>query len=409
MATGKKTIPQGRNLPPGWLKNPTQLAPTSVEEARQDMLDAKETFVSKSGRQITPSFKDVEGGYEAQRKASDAAAAAEALARHEAEVTPSRGQGGNTPVKQEEPIVSHVAVPVAERKPADLREGPVVVTRQYVPIDPEEVGEQRERVETADFVGEIYRDGNEWVAELIYKNGAGNERFTAPNLKQLTKKMLEGKGHATMKVRAEVRRRKLGTQLDTFENTLIPAIQQLHNLTPEQFYALPQSVQTSIVASIQVPEVNAFMQEYPEFYNVQSNWDEINRWLLKENAPATRRNVGMAFTDLAEDGILAMKPSVQPVPQPPISIGAAAEVPVTAAVPVVVDSTPAATAAPRKRGQSGIIPGQSSAAPVTVPAAVPEEGNEPRQLSRKELLQLDPKEHRRLAIPSLSRPSGIQR
>ena len=133
--------------------------------------------------------------------------------------------------------------------------------------------DQGDTIETRDFTGHIYRDGADWVAEITYKNGAGDERFTAPSIRELNKKLLEGKGHATIKVRAEVRRRKLGNQLDTFESAVVPVINKVHNVTMEQFFALPVSVQDSIVASIQIPEVNAFMQEYPEFYNVESNWD----------------------------------------------------------------------------------------------------------------------------------------
>lgn len=412
MAQGKRTIPLSKAT--GWVKDPTSGSVTempdgtvarqlTVDEARAQMLEAAEVAKTTRLGERVPSF------IEQERKRA------------------GRGTGGNTPVIQtqdfvEEALVAAAPVTAAAQRapavgsvevaqPARVAAAPVAPVVAALPAVVEE--EVRDRIETKDFVGEIYRDGAEWVAEITYKNGAGDERFSASSIRELNKKLLEGKGHATLKVRAEVRRRKLGNQLDTFESALIPVINSVHNLSTEQFFALPSSVQDSIVASIQVPEIQAFMQEYPEFYNVDSNWVEINQWLVKTNSPATRRNVALAFQDLTEDSILTVRPTVKVVPQAtaPVVTAPVAVVPAATVDSVVESSAPAAApvAAPRKRGSSGLVPGQSSAAPATVAAAASEEGAESQELSREQLRNLDLKAHRRLAIPSLGRPSGVRR
>lgn len=386
MAIGKHTIPDSK--PTGFLKAPAG----TVEDARKAMIDSAEAAKTTQMGERVPSFIEQE-----RKKAPNAFS----------------GQGGNTPVRQdfveEAVIAAQPARVAATPEPVSVSVPPAVVDPATVVIEEE----QRDLIETRDFTGEIYRDGADWVAEITYKNGAGDERFTAPSIRELNKKLLEGKGHATIKVRAEVRRRKLGNQLDTFESAVVPVINKVHNLTTEQFFALPASVQDSIVASIQIPEVTAFMQEYPEFYNVESNWDAINQWLQKTNSPATRRNVALAFQDLTEDGLLTARPVVKAVPQviAPVVTTQAPAVATTVEDSAVVTAAPAAAPATavRKRGSSGLVPGQSSAAPATVSATTSEEGTTPQELSREQLKGMDVKALRRLAIPSLNRSSDPRR
>jgi hypothetical protein len=274
------------------------------------------------------------------------------------------------PVAQPEPVA---AVPVVERQPA---------------VEPEP---QRKRVETKKFVGEIFKDGKDWVAELNYKNGAGTERFTAGSKDDLMMKILEGKGHGTVKVRETVQRYKLGDVYDDW-SIFYNEVKESHGLSIEEYNALPDQSRKFVQDTVQAAYLMEFIATYPEYYAVTPNRDRIYQYLNSRKIPLTLHNLELAYRDLNEDDLLETRPV-----QKEVLPTTAAQVPATSAqvtVPQTEDSVvevpaaPAVAATPapvRKRGTTGLIPGQSSAVPATESAPLTEDGKKSQEPSEQEL------------------------
>lgn len=247
-----------------------------------------------------------------------------------------------------------------------------------------------ERVETKDFIAEIRQEDGKWVGELVYKNGAGTERFTAPNKNSLSLQMLVGKGNATVKVRKVIREQKLGVELDrsyTFEG-----------LTQEEYDALPESARQKLIDAEAMKAAVAFKNEHPDYYSTAENWDKIRKFLDKKQLPITFVNLEYAFDELTEDEMLTVRETPTVVPAAPRTEDSA---------PVVASVAPA-TVAPaqvlRKRGTTGLQPGFSSAGGSTELETL-EESNKPRELSAAELKALPLSEHKKLYRATLKQPN----
>lgn len=389
MAQGRRTIPFSK--PTGFVQAP---AGPSVEDARKAMLESAEAAKTYRLGEKVPQFIEEE--------------------RAKAERIAGRGQGGNTPVKQE-PVIEDVLETPPAPKTAAADRAPAVGTVEPIPDQPviadsaipepvrveaqpqPKEEDERERIETNEYIAEIYRDGRDWVGEITYKNGAGEERFTAPTIRELNRKLLEGKANATLKVRAEVRRRKFGYQLDTWDY-FFDKLKQAHGITVDQFNALPEQSRELIKDTVQAVESEAFLADFPEFHRTPKNWVSLADWLNNEKAPVTQKNLGKAYYDLSENDLLEKPIVAKKVPQAtiPAAVISAPVVSKTAEDSVVVAAASAAPQAPpvRKRGSSGIIPGQSSA----VTSATVTEEDKPREPSREELRTMDIKEDRKSVV-----------
>jgi hypothetical protein len=256
-----------------------------------------------------------------------------------------------------------------------------------------------ERIDTPQFYGEIKQDGGQWVAELVYKNGAGTERFAAPTKNALMFKLLEGKGHATVQVRRvtnDIKRR------DTVQYEMT---YKFEGLTQADYDRLSETAKLSLIAAQQDRAAIAFKEAHAHDYLASAyNSEKIMEFLNKRQAVITLGNLEKAFEELsANDELEVRTETVTPyVPE-----GAAeledSSTPVTAA-PVV--STPVAPVTPepvvRKRGTLGLMPGFASSPATAAELDETEDGTQPRELSAAELKKLTPEEHRRLYQASLA-------
>jgi len=291
----------------------------------------------------------------------------------------------------EEEIEATPATPVAQPAPAPAPPAPVVAPPKV------------ERVETSQFVGELKKENDKWVAELVYKNGAGTERFEARSKNELMLKLLEGKGHATLRVNKAVRREKLGwSELD--RQYPLP-----DGITAKDFEEMNDKSQDALLRSIAVEQIVMFNEAHPEYYKDPEgkNAKKINDFLTEQHLPITLRNLEYALDELTDSNLPAdvrlverpvavarVTPTIsapEPAPTRMDSVPApAAPAPVpTAAAP----TAPAVTV--RKRGTTGLQPGDSSS-PIE-PGTTPEDGNRPRELSEAELRKLPMDQLKRIA------------
>ena len=253
-----------------------------------------------------------------------------------------------------------------------------------------------EREETKDFVATIRQEGGQWIGELVYKNGAGSERFVAPTKNSLTMKMLIGKGHASVKVRKVIREQKLGVELDqayTFEG-----------ITQEQFDAMPDAARQQLIDKQAMEAALAFKAEHPEYLSIDENWDKIRRFLDKKRLPYTYVNLEYAYDDLTSDEMLQVRetaPTVVADALSPEDSGSVATVTAQSAPAAVATAAPAPQL--RKRGTTGLQPGFSSAGFSEL--ELTEDGNKSRELSAAELKALPLSEHKKLYRASLKQPN----
>jgi hypothetical protein len=324
------------------------------------------------------------------------------LEKNEAEALLGREILIETPATATEEAVLVVAPPAEPVIP--VLSDAVKPAEERAPAEPEG---QRKRVESKYFVGEIYKDAKIWVAELVYKNGAGTERFTAGNKDDLMLKILEGKGHGTVKVRETVQRYKLGNVFNTWDDFYKEILDE-QEISREEFDALPAKSQSLIYDNYQTVYIQQFLAAYPEYYPNPENWKQISAFLKKKGIPLSMHNLELIYKELTDDDLLEVRPAekvVAPttVEVAPVSAAAVATVAEDSA-PVVQPAAPAPAApaattlqpTPRKRGSSGLIPGQSSAAPSALAAT--EDGGRQRELSVTELRQLPDAELKRLAL-----------
>ena len=409
----------------------------SVEEAREAMLKARESAVTTRGGVAVPKFiQDAgrgQGGNipsgrpeDSQRALADSAKAKisalripqgtkvnlEAMVEKgllvQAEVDALLAETGVEPchrstVVASQPLAEPNQVAVVDEIPpaAEPEPEPVAAPEPPARVAADEPN-QVKTVETNEFTARMYRDGKEWVADITYKNGAGQERFTANSKDELMLKVLEGKGHGTVKVREVVKEQKrrllYGDENDTWD-FFFAEVKESHGLTVEQYNALPEASRALIQDTIQAQQILAFQQNWPEYYATQKNFEKIGKYLNKRGWPLTYRNLELAYKDLTADDELDLRPAqrVDVAPQ------AAPEVQAQPVAPKVEDSTPvvAAPAAPaatvvRKRGTTGLIPGSSSVSSIDGTTRA-EDGTKQRELSVAELKALPPAELKRIA------------
>ncbi len=291
-----------------------------------------------------------------------------------------------------------VPAAIAPAKPA-VAAAPAVQPAT-APVQPQKI----ERVENAHFTAEIKQEGGKWIGEIKYKNGAGTERFTAETKNQLMVKLLEGKGHATLRVNKAVRREKLGfSELD--KQYPLP-----HGITTEDFDKMSDAQQDHLLLTVATEQGYLFKEQHPEYYATDDNRKKLLALLAKEKLPITARNLAYAFDELSDPNLpvdvrLEERPAA--VTAPPLT--PSLEQPVPPTTPARTDSAPApaapvpvltaaAPAAPvvrvRTRGTTGLRPGDSS---VETAPSLPEDGQQPRQLSEAELHKMPIAELKRIA------------
>jgi len=354
----------------------------SVEEARKAMLDAGE---APSGLVRPGSVAPVP---------AVAAAAAETSPPDAVAVTVVRDATADAL----EPEFAEEAATTEVEKPAVA--APVLAPVPAV-AEPPKV----ERVETGQFTGEIRQEKGKWVAEIVYKSGSGTERFIADSKNELMLALLAGKGHATLRVKEAVRREKLGG----------PKLDQAYplpeDITTDDFAAMPEKQQDAMLYTIASQQTLLFRDAHPEFYPTPKNAETISQYLGAHRLPITLRNLEHAFEDLTDTNELETRP------EPTAPVASSLPVPVAApvaentapavAAPVPVPTVAAATATPavtvRKRGTTGLQPGQSSS-----PSDLGAE-RKSRDLSEAELRKLPLSELKRIADQDRRSRSGAQR
>jgi hypothetical protein len=289
-----------------------------------------------------------------------------------------RGTGGNTPAVQQPnsptpAIVTEASAASAEPEVVAATE---IVTTALVP--------QVERTENAKFILEIKQEDGEWVGEITYKNGAGVERFTAPSRNALNLKLLEGKANATLRVREAIRREKYGTELDKVYE--LP-----EGITQEAYDGMIPAAQQLLLDTIAKDHGEAFKETHPEYYPTENNSIKLQKFLNKRELPYTLRNLEFAFAELTDSEELEVRPTVKEAvpsvsaPAPLVEDSTAAPAPAT--TPVSTAAAPAAPApAIRKRGTTGLRPGDSSAANTELEQT--EEGQKPSEPSEAELRKM---------------------
>ena len=353
----------------------------SVEEARKKMFEAKEA--PKGLVASNPQAAAVESPVPVVKPLPPVVAAPDVIDALEPEFA-----------EELEVPAAAVPVPVPVAKPA--------ATVPVVPVAVPKV----ERVETKQFIGEIKQDGGKWVAEIRYKSGSGTERFEARSKSELMLKLLEGKGHATLRVNKAVRREKLGwSELD--RQYPLP-----EGMTVEDFSALPEKTQDLTLWNIASQQIIQFQEAHPEYYKTQENAKKINDFLGEHKLPVTVRNLVYALDELTDPNLpadvrLEERPSASVVEAP---VTPNLETPASAPAPVQTDSAPAAAAPPaasaaasapeapavvvRKRGTTGLRPGDSSS---PTELGTSEGGGGQRDLSEAELRKLPLGELKRIA------------
>lgn len=347
----------------------------SVEDAKKAMLEAGEAPTGKGvprpvdDSPLEPEFEDngevvVAANPNSEAQAEQARKDAEEAARSVAEVEASTGK--NEPIQQQ----------AAEDK--------------------------AERLETERFIAEIRHEKGKWVAEIQYKSGAGTEKFIAGSKNELMLKLLEGKGHATLRVKEAVRREKLGgPKLDK-------AYSLPEGIMTEEFNKMTPQLQTFTIDTIAAQNAMVWMKQTPAYHATDGNQEVLNQYMCEHDLPYTVGNLTYAFEDLSENDMFPDKKgqpiSATPAPKPSLaqpSAATRAEDSPEAARPAApaspasrTDGQPAATV--RKRGSTGLPVGHSSV-PSDAGATSAEDNDKPKELSEAELKKLPLSELKRIA------------
>lgn len=402
-------IPPGKRLA---FNDRKPLGGPSLEDARRQMIEAAE-FRQKDGK--VPTF------IEAARQRMPVQSGATTEIQPE---PAARGTGGNTTVVQEvvnsveEVIEAQPEVPPVETAAAPEPKVEARVETLSEPRVVEEVvsTESAENATDGDVIDDehfritINRAGRDWVAELTFKNGAGAERFQAPNYRELIRKLTVAKANATLKIRRLVEIERLGRNFDSWDVFANMAFKD-HGVSAEEYQKMPEAAQNLWIDQVQAVYAQEFLDTTPGYYKTPENFRRLVQYLNKEKKPMTLRNLKIAYRDLTDDELLELRPvEKEVVAQATASAAPTPTVTAPATVSATADSVaqaPVSTATPqtqapvRKRGSTGILPGQSSAAPSGTTQRAETETT-PRELSREELRQMDIKDLRRRAIPSLS-------
>jgi hypothetical protein len=282
-----------------------------------------------------------------------------------------------------------VTAPVVQ--PASVIAEPVATVEPVIEVPAPTPEPVVEKIENKKFIASIFQEGGQWVAELVYKNGAGTERFEAPSKQTLTLKLLEGKGNATLRVRESIRREKYGVELDKMYT--LP-----DGVTQETYDAMPEAAQRLLLDTVATQNGVTFKDLHPEYYPTENNSDKLQKFLNKRDLPYTLRNIEFAFEELMDSDELDVRPQdvapTVPAPAPLAVDSASATALITIPAPAAV--VPAAPAvAVRKRGTTGLRPGDASA--VSTELEQTEEGQTPQGPSEAELRKLPLSELQKLA------------
>ena len=277
---------------------------------------------------------------------------------------------------------------------------PVVAAPVAVVQPAREPQEKTLRVDDKDFTAEIKKENNVWVGEIIFKNGAGTERFTAATKDEIMVKLLAAKGHATVKVRQVVRDSKLGRKANTWADMHTFAANYA-GMQPEEYQALVQPAKDALVRACSLQQALEFKDLHPEFYRTAKNGQDLLDYLGEKEWPPTVHNYELAYADLSD--VLEVRPTekevvkeivVTPAPKIEDSIAVAE---IAAAVPTVAPvSAPAV--APRKRGTSGLTPRQSSSEDSELDTVT----KKPQEPSDQDLKKMPFKELQRIARQSFN-------
>jgi hypothetical protein len=297
-------------------------------------------------------------------------------------------------VEPVEPAIVNAAKVVTVRTAADQRAG--ITQPVSLPVAQDQ---KAERLETTRFTAEIKQSGGQWVCELIYKNGAGTERFVAPTKSMLMLKLAEGKGNATVKIRQDNRAARLG-MIEYDHNYSFP------DLTQKEFDDMPEAAKKQLIDATAAKAVIMFKEEHPEFYPSAFNSDKMTSFLDSKKATVTFGNLEKALESLTLSEELEARPDNE---LPTVLDDSAATVdslPAAATAPAVSTVATVAASEPqvRKRGTLGLMPGVSSGGGDTT-LDTTEEGVEQREPSRAELMSLSLEEHRKLFKKTLKQPN----
>ena len=299
------------------------------------------------------------------------------------EIVPKWVQNSPTAAAQRAPATGHV-------EEFEQTRVPQAQSPRAVPV---EVDTMRQRFEDNDFVIEIFREKNIWVAEINYRlneNGqAGIERFEASSHDELMMKMAKGKAAATKKIRQQNRQLKEGFSADDWN-----FFWSLSNLTQAEADKLPATARETVVDATQVTQIKAFWESTPEAARTREEYVALEAFMKKGNQPVTIRNLQHALRELIADGVLvsALAPAATSVQAPVYSAPAPPQVAPAVAAPEQ-----------RKRGGvSGLVPGRSSAS--AAPDVSQNDGSESEAVRARRLASTPEgmKALRREAIPSLN-------
>ena len=290
---------------------------------------------------------------------------------------------------------------------------PVQEVEEVVPtssaiVDPQTTVVEDEPVEVtenAKFRLEIKQTDGKWIAEIAYKTGGGVERFEATSRKALNMKLLEGKAHATLRVREAIRREKYGVELDQFY--MLPDY-----MTQEAFDSLPQPAQQGIVDAVAMNEALMLHKLHPEFYITEINSEKMQKFLNNKKLPYTVTNLVYAYEELAE----AEELETRPVPQTAPSVSVArtqaedsAAAPRTAPVAPATVQSPAVVGTVRKRVSTGLQPGQSSTVSTELESVPTEEAARPSSEPTEAELRSMPLSELKKTYKASLKPQGQRR
>jgi hypothetical protein len=325
----------------GFVKGPAGI---SLEQAKADMLAAKEPVTTTRGGTKVPKF--------VQRDAT-------------------RGQGGNSPkvaytpaevADAEESLqsASQTSLPatpaptpaIPARTPA--KSAPVATQPAAKEAAPQSPISHHEVLNELEFMVETYKDNRngKWYGVITYNpdangNTPGTERYVADSQTELTLKITKGKAHSTLKIRSLSQAHKMGGRPDLREAHDLEIL-KLNQLTIPEFNALPDKSKALLRENAYAKEVLTFKDQNPQ-HELSSetgikNLQALIGYINKQGWPITVRNLDIAWNDLEAANKLE-------VPEPTETVSA---------IPLAPPTPPAPVIPIRKRGSSALVPGASS-------------------------------------------------
>lgn len=276
---------------------------------------------------------------------------------------------------------------------------PVPVVAQVVA--PVVIADEPETIEYEDGSSvTIEKSAKGWSATLDPNNGSGVEIFRGKSKDEMWKNLAAGKLNANKKIRDLNRQIKLGIP-ETVQPTPVAAVShqltadevfeiktQLNNnpdlafekwfqkrtgMTIEQLVAMADKGKQADEKLNVETEARGFRIDYPEYYPTDENLQALDDYLVKHKKEWTRQNLGVAFEELSEAGLLDVAPRTrtpQPVvvtPPAPVAATPVAEVVPTPAAPVIPPVPDPRIVARRTGPRAGFgIPASTATADTTV-------------------------------------------